>query len=175
MPENFDDITLFALAESVGEQLKQQGLMLVAAESCTGGWVAKVATDVVGSSRWFERGFVTYTNDAKHELLAVNTQTLDEYGAVSEQVVNEMVTGALSNSHAQIALAISGIAGPGGGSDEKPVGTVCFAWARAHSSDSVIPLSNLVTETCYFKGDREAIRRQAVGYSLKGVMAIIHG
>ncbi|MCW9023686.1 MAG: nicotinamide-nucleotide amidase [Gammaproteobacteria bacterium] len=175
MPENFDDITLLALAESVGEQLRQKDLMLVAAESCTGGWLAKVATDVVGSSSWFERGFVTYTNDAKHELLGVEIQTLDNFGAVSEPVVKEMVAGALSNSHAQIAVAISGIAGPGGGSAEKPVGTVCFAWAKVHSPDSVMPLSNLVTETCYFSGDREAIRRQAVAYSLKGVMAIIHG
>ena len=169
MSDTFNDLALMQLAAATGEVLAQKRLMLVTAESCTGGWIAKVLTDVVGSSHWFERGFVTYTNIAKHEQLGVQMPTLENYGAVSEQVVKEMVQGALLHSKAQVALAVSGIAGPGGGSIDKPVGTVCFAWAWPKNGESIEPGVQLYAETCCFSGDREAIRRQAVAHSLKGV------
>ncbi len=124
-----DDSALFELAARVGEALKAQGLMLSTAESCTGGWIAQALTAVPGSSNWFERGFVTYTYISKREMLGVSQDTLSTHGAVSEQTVREMVTGALANSHAQIAVSVSGTAGPAGGTPDKPVGTVCFAWA----------------------------------------------
>src|SRR5512140_2522540 len=120
---------LIALAARVGAQLKAQGKMLAAAESCTGGWVAQAVTAVAGSSDWFERGFVTYSNAAKMEMLRVKADTLRTHGAVSEQTAREMAAGVLAHSRAQVAVAITGIAGPGGGSAEKPVGMVCFAWA----------------------------------------------
>ncbi len=146
------------LAKALGEL----GVMLAAAESCTGGWLAKVCTDMPGSSRWFERGFVTYTNEAKQEMLGVSARTLQEHGAVSEATVAEMATGALANSRAQISVSISGIAGPGGGSDEKPVGTVCFGWA--------VEGGEISTEQCRFSGDREAVRGQAVLHALLGLL-----
>src|SRR5690606_34321586 len=120
-----------ALARKVGEALKAAGARLVTAESCTGGWVAQVVTSVAGSSDWFERGLVTYSNDAKMELLGVRPATLQRHGAVSEETAREMAQGALARSKGTIALAITGIAGPTGGSAAKPVGTVCFGWARA--------------------------------------------
>ena len=120
---------IFELAEQVGQALKARALMLVTAESCTGGGIGEAVTMVPGSSAWFERGFITYTNTAKHEMLGVKTETLESNGAVSEQTVKEMVAGALANSHAQVAVAVSGTAGPGGGTPEKPVGTVWLAWA----------------------------------------------
>ena len=113
----------------LAHRLVERGVMLVAAESCTGGWLAKACTDLPGSSAWFERGFVTYTNEAKQEMLGVTAETLQAHGAVSEPTVAEMAAGALAHSRAQISVSISGIAGPGGGSEEKPVGTVCFGWA----------------------------------------------
>src|SRR3990170_6882256 len=120
------------LAAQVGALLKAHGLMLATAESCTGGGVAQAITDVAGSSAWFERGFVTYSNLAKQQMLGVSEATLKQYGAVSEAVVREMVAGALKNSTAQVALAVSGIAGPDGGTADKPVGTVWFAWGIKH-------------------------------------------
>ncbi len=132
---------------------------LATAESCTGGWVAKVCTDLAGSSGWFERGLVTYSNAAKQELLGVSAKTLSQYGAVSEQTVQEMVLGILRNSHAQWGLAISGIAGPGGGSASKPIGTVWIAWAG--------PEDWLVKRSYWFDGDRDAVRRQAVEAALR--------
>ena len=116
-----------SLAKKVSIFLKNNNLTLVTAESCTGGWVAKEMTDLAGSSVVFDRGFVTYSNEAKYEMLGVSEETLQNYGAVSEPVVKEMVEGALNNSSAQVAISISGIAGPGGGIEEKPVGTVCLA------------------------------------------------
>ena len=154
------------LVEQVNELarlLMSKGWMVAAAESCTGGWLAKVCTDLPGSSKWFERGFVTYTNEAKREMLGVLAATLNDYGAVSEETVAEMSRGALLHSHAQIAVAISGIAGPGGGSDTKPVGTVCFGWALEGGAAAV--------ESCHFGGDREAVRLQAVAYALQGLIA----
>jgi nicotinamide-nucleotide amidase len=156
---------LYELAVSVGRALETRGLMLATAESCTGGWVAEAVTMVPGSSAWFDRGFVTYTYISKSEMLDVKAQTLERHGAVSEPIVREMVEGALAHSRAQIALAVSGTAGPGGGTVEKPVGTVCFAWAA-----SARPT---VSETRWYAGDREAVRRQAVVRALDGVLALL--
>ena len=136
--------------------------MLACAESCTGGWVAEVVTATGGSSQWFERGFVSYSNAAKQELLGVKADTLRQEGAVSEAVVREMATGALRRSHAQAALAISGVAGPSGGSPGKPVGTVCFAWVLQGG----VPTA----ETKHFPGDREAVRKQSVVHALQGLL-----
>ena len=157
--------TLYRLAEKVGAALKRRGLMLVTAESCTGGWVAEAVTMVPGSSEWFERGFVTYTHISKREMLDVSADTLGRYGDVSEPTVREMVTGALTRSHGQIALSVSGIAGPGGGTPQKPVGTVCFAWGSRNRPPA--------SETRRFRGDREAVRRQSVARALKGVLALL--
>ncbi|GMQ89085.1 MAG: nicotinamide-nucleotide amidase [Gammaproteobacteria bacterium] len=132
---------------------------LATAESCTGGWVAKVCTDLAGSSGWFERGLVTYSNASKQELLDVSAQTLNQYGAVSEQTVHEMVRGILRHSHAQWGLAISGIAGPDGGSASKPIGTVWIAWAG--------PGGWLVKRSYWFDGERDEVRRQAVETALR--------
>lgn len=159
------DKELTALAQRTGDLLVARGLMLTTAESCTGGWVAQTATSVSGCSHWFERGFVTYSNAAKREMLGVREATLKDYGAVSEEVVREMADGAVARSHAQLSVAISGIAGPGGGTLEKPVGTVCLAWGGI----------DLVTRarTEHFQGDRESVRRQCVIAALEGVMELI--
>ena len=158
------DIDTLLLREVV-HALKRQELMLATAESCTGGWVAQVITSVAGSSEWFERGFVAYTNLAKREMLGVSTTILSRYGAVSEQTACAMAEGALTHSHAQVALAITGIAGPSGGTPEKPVGTVCFAWAgkkrNTHSRKHV------------FMGDRESVRKQAVVTALQGLLEFL--
>ncbi|MGD8939979.1 MAG: nicotinamide-nucleotide amidase [Gammaproteobacteria bacterium] len=153
------------LSQDVGRVLLAHGLTLATAESCTGGWVAQVVTQTSGSSRWFDRGFVTYTNEAKQEMLGVEAQTLNQYGAVSEQTVQEMAEGAIENSRAQIALAISGVAGPTGGTAEKPVGMVCFAWARANFQTQTV--------TRYFEGDRHAVRRQAVQFTLRHLIDMV--
>src|SRR5690348_9119628 len=122
------DAELYELAGRVGDALKAQGISMAAAESCTGGWIGQAMTMVPGSSNWFERGFVTYTNESKQEMLGVSAETLKKWGAVSEQTVQEMATGALLASRAQLSVAVSGVAGPGGGTAKKPVGTVCIAW-----------------------------------------------
>ncbi len=151
--------SLDELSMAVGRALLSNHLMLAAAESCTGGWVAQVITATAGSSQWFDRGFVTYTNESKQEMLGVQAQTLQRYGAVSEQTVREMAEGALKHSRAQVSLAISGIAGPAGGTPDKPVGMVCFAWAGEN-----LPCQSA---TQYFPGDRTAVRLQAVQYALQ--------
>jgi len=153
------------LAVQVGEQLLQQHKLLAVAESCTGGWVAKCLTDIAGSSQWFDRGFVSYSNAAKQAMLGVSGDTLETAGAVSEQTVREMAAGVLENSLATVALAISGIAGPGGAMPGKPVGTVCFAWTVA--GDEV------QAETRHFEGDRESVRRQSVGFALQGLLNVL--
>ena len=135
--------------------------MLVTAESCTGGWVAQAVTSVAGSSAWFERGYVTYSNAAKREALGVSKRTLERHGAVSEPTAREMARGALRRSRAAFALAVTGIAGPGGGMPGKPVGTVCFAWARGRKIRS---------ETRRFLGGRASVRRQSVIHALRGVL-----
>lgn len=156
------DDELYRLAERVGNALKQRAMMMATAESCTGGWVGEVVTAVPGSSDWFDRGFVTYSNAAKQEMLGVAAATLATYGAVSEQAVREMASGALENSRAQAALAISGIAGPGGGTAEKPVGTVWIAWAFAKGA--------VASEKRVFAGDRHEVRQQAVERALRGLL-----
>lgn len=159
-----DTERLDQLAEQLGAALKAKGLMLVTAESCTGGWAAEAVTSVSGSSHWYERGFITYTNIAKQEMLGVSADTLGHHGAVSEQTVREMVAGALRHSHAQIALAISGIAGPGGATPRKPLGMVCLAWG--------LESGEVRSETRYFSGDRRQVRRQAVEAALIGALAL---
>ena len=157
--------SLTALAARVGATLQAKGLMLATAESCTGGWVAQAITAIAGSSGWFERGFVTYSDVAKMEMLGVSAGTLASHGAVSEQTAREMSTGALAHSRAQLAVAITGIAGPGGGSPEKPVGTVCFAWARRDGATRA--------QTRRFEGDRESVRRRSVVAALEGVLELL--
>ena len=159
------DDELARLSATLGAACRQHQLTIATAESCTGGWVAQVITHTAGSSAWFERGFVTYSNLAKIDMLSVNRATLDTHGAVSVETALEMANGALTHSQAHISLAITGIAGPGGGSPGKPVGTVCFAWCRANAP--------VISETQCFPGDREAIRRQAVVHSLHGLLALL--
>jgi nicotinamide-nucleotide amidase len=154
-----------ALAEKVAAALKARDALLVTAESCTGGWVAQAVTAVAGSSDWFERGFVTYSNAAKEELLGVKRETLESHGAVSEETAREMALGALAKSRGSVSLAITGIAGPAGGSAQKPVGTVCFAWARKGAQTRA--------ETRRFSGDREAVRRQSVEHSLARLLELL--
>jgi nicotinamide-nucleotide amidase len=156
------DPVLYKLAKKVGAELRRRKLMLATAESCTGGWIAETVTMVPGSSDWFERGFVTYTYISKREMLGVKPATLKKHGAVAEAVVREMVAGALARSHAQVAVAVSGVAGPSGGTPGKPVGTVCFAWGRKKRKPR--------SETRRFSGDREAVRRKSVEHALKGVL-----
>ena len=159
---NPSHINLTDLAARLGLALKARGLMLVMAESCTGGLVAEATTRIAGSSAWFDRGFVTYSNAAKIDMLGVNSKTLEKFGAVSEQTAQEMAIGALKNSAAQIAGSITGIAGPDGGTLEKPVGTVCFAWAGQN-----LPVS---ASTQIFSGNRETIRQQAAIYMMAGLI-----
>jgi nicotinamide-nucleotide amidase len=154
--------TLTTLAALAGNRLKARGLKLVTAESCTGGWVAEAVTAIPGSSDWFERGFVTYSNEAKQEMLGVRAETLDRTGAVSEETALEMVRGALAASRAQVAVSITGVAGPTGGTAVKPVGMVCFAWAVAGGGADAT--------TKHFPGDREQVRRQSVIFALQGVL-----
>lgn len=155
------DIELDALASATGQRLLAMRHMLVTAESCTGGWIAKCMTDVPGSSGWFDCGLAAYSYEAKQALLGVRPQTLEAFGAVSRETVVEMVSGALVHSGATIAVAVTGIAGPGGGSDDKPVGTVWIGWKRrggyAHA------------EVFHFEGNRDAVRRQTVAAALRGL------
>lgn len=157
-----DQKVLEALAAEVGTLLLSNGQRLATAESCTGGWVAQCLTSIAGSSDWFERGFVTYSNEAKQEMLGVEAGTLTIHGAVSEAVAAAMAIGALRHSHADWALAITGIAGPGGGSAEKPVGTVCFGWAGPDGSVEV--------EARHFAGSREDVRAQSVAHACTGIL-----
>jgi len=156
------DAALAALAEKLAVVMLARGLKLASAESCTGGWIAKCLTDIAGSSDWFERGFVTYSNAAKQEALGVSAETLSLNGAVSEQTVREMAAGALRHSQAGVSVAVSGIAGPAGGSADKPVGTVWFGWAW--------PDRSVTVRQCRFEGDREAVRRAAVATALQGLL-----
>ncbi|XVB28049.1 nicotinamide-nucleotide amidase [Citrobacter koseri] len=152
------DSELMQLSEKIGRALKARGATVTTAESCTGGWVAKVITDIAGSSAWFERGFVTYSNEAKAQMIGVREPTLEQHGAVSEPVVIEMAIGALRAARADYAISVSGVAGPDGGSVEKPVGTVWFGVASVSGQG--------VTRRECFAGDREAVRRQATAYAL---------
>jgi len=150
-----------SLAAEMGAVLRAGRHVLTTVESCTGGGVAAAVTAVAGSSEWFDRGFVTYSNDAKCEMVGVSTDTILRFGAVSEQTALAMATGGLRHSNATISIALTGIAGPAGGSHDKPVGTVCFAWVlRAGPSRC---------QTCYFHGDRTAIRGESIRHALAGV------
>ena len=162
-----DDAALRELALRVGEALKSHYLMLVTAESCTGGWIAKTVTDIAGSSDWFDCGLAAYSYEAKQALLGVRPQTLEQYGAVSRDTVLEMVSGAFLHSGASIAVAVTGIAGPGGGTPDKPVGTVWIGWKRRGGYPRA--------EVFHFDGDREAVRRQTVEAALMGLQGIVEG
>lgn len=153
------------LAHAVGCALKEKELMLATAESCTGGGVAEAVTRIAGSSEWFDRGFVTYSDGAKCEMLGVSAVTLQERGAVSEEVVREMAAGALQNSSAQVAVAVSGIAGPSGGTPQKPVGTVCFCWAMKNGAQ--------LSATRLLPGNRQAVREKATIIALQGVLDLL--
>ena len=156
------DAKLIELADAVGKVLQLSRLVLATAESCTGGWVAQAITSIAGSSAWFDRGFVTYSNQSKQDLLGVSREALENYGAVSDPVVKAMVDAALTRSRADVALAITGIAGPDGGTPEKPVGTVWIAWQRKTASVAV--------RRAHFAGDRAAVRWQAVAGALSGLL-----
>ncbi|AXU93909.1 MAG TPA: nicotinamide-nucleotide amidase [Erwinia persicina] len=156
------DYELLQLSMRVGERLRAHQACVTTAESCTGGWIAKVLTDVAGSSAWFQRGFVTYSNDAKQQMIGVSDASLAHFGAVSEEVVREMALGALREAGAQYAISVSGIAGPDGGSEGKPVGTVWFGFA-AESGEALTLVQR-------FSGDREAVRRQATAWALQTLL-----
>lgn len=159
------DTALQQLAEQLGEQLKAEHLTLCTAESCTGGWIAKILTDIAGSSGWFDCGMAVYSYEAKQALLGVRPETLMQHGAVSKETVMEMVSGALITSSAGLAVAVTGIAGPGGGLPGKPVGTVWVAWKRRGHYP--------IAEVFHFDGDREAVRRQTVAVALQGLMKLV--
>ncbi len=160
--QKISDEQLYQSTELLAELLIKKGLTLATAESCTGGWLAKCCTDLAGSSAWFEGGIVSYSNDIKQNILGVPSATLEEFGAVSKQTAIEMAKGALTKTQANLSVAITGIAGPTGGSKNKPVGTVCFAWN--------IDSTTITTEQQHFHGDRESIRRQAVMNALRGLI-----
>lgn len=148
---------------AVADFLQGKGWRLATAESCTGGWIAKACTDLAGSSAWFECGLVTYSNATKQKLLGVLAATLETHGAVSEAVTAEMAQGALRVSAGDVAVSVSGIAGPGGATATKPVGMVCFGWATANQT---------ITDTQYFSGDRDAVRRQSVEHALQRILTL---
>ena len=154
-------------AVALGHALRARGERIACAESCTGGLVCGALTEVGGSSEWFERGFVTYSNEAKMELLGVRAASLAAHGAVSEAVAREMAEGALARSRAQLALSITGIAGPGGAVPGKPVGTVCFGWASARTGSR--------TETMHFEGGRASVRWRAALHALEGASRMLAG
>jgi len=153
------------LIEQISEKLKSHHWKLVTAESCTGGGLAYHLTQIPGSSAWYERGFVTYSNDAKEQLLQVKNQTLVQHGAVSAETASEMAVGALQNSQAQLSISITGIAGPDGGTKEKPVGTVWFGWAGKYIKTE--------TEMQLFEGDRTSIREQAIQFALAKIITLL--
>ncbi|GLR14348.1 nicotinamide-nucleotide amidohydrolase family protein [Chitinimonas viridis] len=155
-------MTTTSLAEALGLALLARGWRVTAAESCTGGGIASAITDIPGSSAWFDMAFVTYSNAAKQQLVGVPAAVLVQHGAVSEVVARQMAEGALTAAGADLAVAVSGIAGPSGGSADKPVGMVCFAWATSTGTDA---------ETRHFSGDRASVRLQTVQYALAGLLA----
>lgn len=161
------DQAIYVIAEETGRVLAGRGWLVATAESCTGGWIGQALTMIPGSSRWFDRGFVTYSNDAKQSMLGVRQQTLSTAGAVSEQTVREMALGAIARSRADVAVAVSGVAGPDGGSDDKPVGTVWIAWATRDG--------DCTAQRFVFPGDRNSVRRQSVIRALEGVAASASG
>jgi len=155
-----------ALTTDLADILQKKGWLMAAAESCTGGLIAAACTDLAGSSNWFERGFVTYSNAAKTELLGVDAALIERHGAVSEAVARAMAQGAVARSHAQAAVAVTGVAGPGGGSPGKPVGTVCFGWTTPGGT---------VTEMKRFDGDRASVRQASVTHALARLLELLAG
>lgn len=162
--EDFD-VRSDRLVRALAEALKSKHWRLAAAESCTGGWIAKCCTDMAGSSDWFERGFVTYSNDAKRELLGVDPMVLESEGAVSRAVAEQMAQGAIGRAGVNASLAVTGIAGPDGGSPDKPVGTVWFAWSVAGL--------HTTSKLCHFEGDRMDVRQQSVLEALEGLLSFL--
>lgn len=152
---------LTQIAQHVTDTLLVKGYRMATVESCTGGGIAKLMTDLAGSSAVFECGFITYSNESKQQMVGVNATTLQSFGAVSEQVAGEMASGAFARANADVTVSVTGIAGPGGGSEDKPAGMVCFGWAF----DGLV-----VTDTHHFEGDRRAVREQATEYALQGVL-----
>lgn len=163
-----DEDLLTSLAIALGQQLDADDLMMVSAESCTGGMIAAAMTEIAGSSAWFERGYVTYSNEAKSSALGVSAALIATHGAVSEPVAAAMADGALAAAEGpkgKVAVSVTGIAGPGGGTPQKPVGTVCFGWRRdGHAA---------LTQTRRFDGDRAAVRRQAAAFAMQGVLRLL--
>ena len=164
-----------SLTEQLAEVLQQHGWMLATAESCTGGMIATSCTNLSGSSNWFERGFVTYSNEAKHEMLGVNSALIAEHGAVSETVAQAMALGAMRHSRAQVTLAVTGVAGPTGGSPDKPVGTVWFAWATPSDAGPTLGAETawVKTEVMHFTGDRAAVREATVQHALQTLLDLL--
>jgi nicotinamide-nucleotide amidase len=163
-PETYDDEALHRLAERLGEALRAHRQTVCTAESCTGGWIAKVITDIPGCSDWFDCGLAAYSYEAKQALLGVRQETLTQFGAVSRETVLEMVSGALIASGASVAVAVTGIAGPAGGTPEKPVGTVWLGWKRRGRYP--------IAECFQFGGERETVRRQTVAAALRGLLRL---
>jgi nicotinamide-nucleotide amidase len=168
-------MSLQTLTEQLAEVLQQHGWMLATAESCTGGMIATTCTDLSGSSNWFERGFVTYSNEAKHEMLGIDSALITEHGAVSEAVAQAMALGAMRRSHAQVTLAVTGVAGPSGGSEVKPVGTVWFAWATPSDAGPTLGAETawVKSEVMHFDGDRAAVRAATTQYALKILLDLL--
>ncbi len=152
-------------AEQLAELFLKTASRLVTAESCTGGGLAEILTRIPGSSNWFERGYVTYSNESKQELLSVSLETLEQFGAVSEETAMAMAEGALEKSHADFSVSITGIAGPDGGTEEKPVGTVCFAWCKRNEGGS--------TTRIHFDGDRIKVREQSCLLAMQGLIDML--
>ena len=159
----------YALVKKLAEVLLSKNWQMAAAESCTGGLVCATLTELAGSSAWFERGYITYSNQAKEACLGVPVDQLKSFGAVSEQVAKAMAAGAQVNSGVNTAIAVTGVAGPTGGSEEKPVGTVCFGWAIQNDAGE----NRLLTKTMRFEGDRQAIREQACHYVLSELVKLL--
>lgn len=166
-PDIPDDAALGELAIRLGNTLRAHHLMLATAESCTGGWIAKTVTDLAGSSDWFDSGIVAYSYEAKQALLGVRQQTLETHGAVSRETVIEMVSGALVHSGAGVAVSVTGIAGPSGGTSDKPVGTVWLGWKRRGGYPTAAVFQ--------FSGDRDAVRRQTVAAAIRGLLELLAG
>lgn len=159
-------MSFHTLVSQVGKALVDHNAMVVTAESCTGGMIAEALTDVAGSTAWFDRAYVTYSYESKREMLGVHESTIQKKGAVSQECVEEMALGALQQSHAKVSVACSGIAGPGGGTPDKPVGTVWLAWAIQGREE-------VVTQRFQFNGDRQAVREQTTEAALMGIMKLL--
>jgi nicotinamide-nucleotide amidase len=172
---NSSQASIAQLVAAVADTLMQHGWMLTTAESCTGGLIAGHCTDLAGSSQWFERGFVTYSNEAKHDMLGVEKAILTEHGAVSEPTAQAMALGALRHSRAQVSIAVTGVAGPTGGSKDKPVGTVWFAWGVPSDTGPTLGAETawVKTERMQFAGDRAAVRQATIAHALTTLLQLL--